>query len=71
MVWGSTVGNLKTPLLTCPNRMDAGGYIQLLETNRVIEFLRQKAVAVFQQDGAKCHPAKRTRLLFDGQCVCC
>ena len=39
MVWGGIVGSLKTPLLMCPNRMDAGGYIQLLETNAVVEFL--------------------------------
>lgn len=69
MVWGGIVGNMKTPLLMCPNRMDAGGYIQLLETGRVVEFLRQNGVAIFQQDGAKCHTAKKTRLWFEGQGV--
>ena len=69
IVWGGIVGNTKTPLLMCPNRMNSGGSIQLLETNAVVAFLRQHGVAVFQQDGATCHTAKKTRLWFEEQGV--
>ena len=63
MVWGGIVGNQKTRLLKCPNRMDSDGYIQLLEANGIIDFLMENG-AVFQQDGATCHTSRKTKQWF-------
>ena len=53
MVWGGIVGNTKTALLKCQNRLNAQGYVELLETNGIVEFIRDRGEgAVFQQDGA-------------------
>ena len=65
MVWGGIVGSRKTPLLMCPNRMNAEGYIQLFEANRVVGFLRQNGGSLFQQDGATCPTARKTRQWFE------
>ena len=64
MVWGGIVGNQKTRLLKCPNRMDSDGYIQLLEANGVVEFMPENGVALFQQDGATCHTSRKTSQWF-------
>ena len=66
MVWAGIVGNRKTQLLVCPQRLDAEGYVQLLEGNGIVDFLRQIGDgAIFQQDGAPCHRAARARRWFE------
>ena len=70
MVWAGIIGNQRTPLLKCPSRMNAEKYIELLERNGIVEFLRRQGDgAVFQQDGASCHNAALTRLWFADQNV--
>ena len=65
MFWGGIIGNQKTQLLECDNRMNAEGYVKLLDDNGIVEFLRQyDENAVFQQDGAPCHTARSTRRWF-------
>ena len=62
MVWGGIIGGRKTPLILCPNRLNAQGYVDLLERNHIIEFLQQSGEnAVFQQDEARCHTASSTK----------
>ena len=54
MVWGGIVGDRKTPLLECPRRLNAQRYIEMLETNGVVEFVQRcDDGIVFQQDGAR------------------
>ena len=64
MVWGGIVGSQKTPLLKCPNRMDANSYMELLEANGTLEFFRGAGGVLFQQDGATCHTARKTKQWF-------
>ena len=59
---GRDFGSRKTALLKCPNRLNVQGYAKLLESNSIIQFLRESGEgAVFQQDGARCHTAISTR----------
>ena len=68
MVWAGIIGNGKTHLLMCPNRLNAQGYIDLLERNGIVEFVRQCGENIrFQQDGAKCHTATTTLLWLESQ----
>ena len=70
LVWGGIIGDEKTTLLKCPNRMKSQGSIDLLDTNGIVAFLHQRDEnAVFQQDGATCHTALRTRRWFESQNV--
>mgnify|MGYP004579369149 CR=1 FL=1 len=70
MVWGGIVGDKKSQLIKCPKRLDAESYVDMLETNRVLDFLRESGDgAVFQQDGAPCHTAKSTRRWFSNKNV--
>ena len=70
MAWGGIIGSRKTPLIKCPNRMNAQGYVELLESNNIIRFLRDfDERAVFQQDGARCHTAGLTMQWFASQNV--
>ena len=39
--------------------MNADGYMELLEARHVLEFFRQTGGALFQQDGATCHTARK------------
>ena len=41
MVWAGIIGNEKTRLLKCPNGMNAEKYVELLERNGIVEFLRR------------------------------
>ena len=36
MVWAGNIGNEKTQLLKCPNRMNAEKYVELLERNGIV-----------------------------------
>ena len=65
MVWGGIMGNRKTPLLKCHNRMNADGYMELLEENGILDFFREAGGALFQQDGATCHTARKTMEWFE------
>ena len=68
MVWAGVIGSRKTQLIKCPQRLDAHGYVAMLEEHGVIEFLtRVDNTAIFQQDGAPCHTAVLTRRWFEGQ----
>ena len=68
MVWGGIVGGRKTALLKCPNRLNAQGYVELLETNGIVDFIRQCGDnAVFQQDGARCHTDASTLLWLESK----
>ena len=70
MVWAGIIGNERTRLLKCPSRMNAEKYVELLENNGIVEFLRQQGDrSVFQQDGASCHTAASTKRWFAGQNV--
>ena len=70
MAWGGIIGWRKTPLIKCPTRMNAQGYIELLENNHIVQFLRDCGDgAVLQQDGARCHTAVSTRHWLASQCV--
>ena len=61
MVWGGILGPQKTPLVLCPQRLNAHEYVELLEQNGVDAFMRACGQnAVFQQDGARCHTAVST-----------
>lgn len=54
MVWEGIFGDQKTRLLTCPDRLKAQGYVQLLDENWIVAFLHQRNQnAIFQQDGAR------------------
>ena len=65
MVWGGIIGDRKTQLIKCPRRLNAQNYVEMLDGNRVVEFLaRSGDGAVFQQDGARCHTAASTRRWF-------
>ena len=65
MVWAGIIGGRKTQLLKCPNRLNAKGYVDLLENNNIVQFLQQSwNDVVFQQDGARCHTASSTRQWF-------
>ena len=41
MVWAGIIGGRKTQLLKCPNRLNAKGYVDLLENNNIVQFLQQ------------------------------
>ena len=65
MVWAGIIGGRKTELLKCPSRLNAQGYVDLLETNNIVPFLQQSGNdVVFQQDGARCHTASSTKQWF-------
>ena len=71
MVWAGIVGDQKTELVLCPQRLDAKGYVEMLERHRIVEFLMQIGNnGRFQQDGAPCHRARSTGLWFESQNVC-
>ena len=70
MVWAGILGNERTQLLKCPSRMNAEKYVESLEGNMIVEFLRQRGKgAIFQQDGASCHTASSTKRWLAGQNV--
>ena len=72
MVWGGILGPQKTPLVLCPQRLNAQTYVELLERNGVDAFMRAcGANAVFQQDGARCHTAVSTMRWFQSREVEC
>ena len=51
-------------------RLDAQGYVELLERHGIVEFLLGIGNnAIFQQDGAPCHTARSTRLWFESKNV--
>ena len=63
-VWGGIVGSQKTPLLKCPNRMDANGYMELLEAMGLWSSSEGGGCVLFQRDGATCHTARKTKQWF-------
>ena len=64
MVWGGIVGSTKTPLIKCPKTLNAASYVQMLETNGIVDFVQDGETSIFQQDGARCHTALTTRQWF-------
>ena len=59
------MGPRKTPLIKCPQRLNARSYVEMLETEGIIAFLRQQGEgAIFQQGGATCHTAATTMMLL-------
>ena len=72
MVWGGIIGPRKTPLIKCPQRLNAQSYIEMLEAEGIVAFLRQQGEGViFQQDGAPCHTAATTMMWFRDNDVEC
>ena len=56
---------MKTPLIKCPQRMNAQAYVEMLEANGVHTFLCWCGDnSLFQQDGAPCHTAVLTMRWF-------
>ena len=53
MVWGGIVGSTKTPLIKCPKTLDSKGYIEMLESHGIVDFVQNGETAIFQQDGAR------------------
>ena len=46
-----------------PQRLNARSYVEMLETEGIVAFLRQQGEgAIFQQDGATCHTAATTMM---------
>ena len=41
MVWGGIIGPRKTPLIKCPQRLNAQSYIEMLEAEGIVAFMRQ------------------------------
>ena len=65
MVWAGIIGPMKTPLVKCPQRMNAQAYVEMLEANGVHTFLCWCGDnSLFQQDGAPCHTAVLTMRWF-------
>ena len=65
MVWGGIIGPRKTPLVKCPQRLNAEAYAGMLERNRIHTFIGECGEnTVFQQDGARCHTALSTMSWF-------
>ena len=64
MVWGGIVGSTKTPLIKCPKILNAQSYVEMLESNGIVDFVRNGETVIFQQDGARCHTALTTRQWF-------
>ena len=54
--------------IKCPKSFVLGdpakGYIDTLENNGIVDFVQNGEVALFQQDGARCHTALTTRQWF-------
>ena len=66
------MGPRKTPLIRCPQRLNAQSNIEMLEADGIVTFLRQPGEgAIFQQDGATCHTAKTTMKWFRDNDVEC
>ena len=64
MVWGGIVGSTKTPLIKCPKTLNAKSYIEMLESNGIVDFVQNGETSLCQQDGARCHTALTTRQWF-------
>ena len=61
MVWAGIIGSMKTPLIKCPQRLNAKGYVEMMRANGIPDFLRWCGDdSLFQQDGAPCHKAVST-----------
>ena len=72
MVWAGIIGPMKTPLIKCPQRLNAEAYTEMLEANGIFAFMRWCGDnSLFQQDGSPCHTAVSTmrRLHDNGICV--
>ena len=54
----------KTRLIKCPKTLNAKSYVEMLETNGIVDFVRNGETSFFQQDGARCHTASTTRKWF-------
>ena len=68
MVWAGIIGPMKTPLIKCPQRMNAQAYVEMLEANGVPNFLQWCGEnSQIQQDGAPCHTAASTMRWFRDQ----
>ena len=65
------MGPRKTPLIRCPQRLNAQSYVEMLEREGIVAFLREQEDAIFQQDGAACHTAATTMLWFRNNNVEC
>ena len=66
MIWAGIIGSRRTRLIKCPQRLDAAGYVAMLEQHRIVESITHiNDDAIIQQDGAPCHRAASTRRLFD------
>ena len=65
MVWGGIIGPQKTPLILCPQRLNAEAYVLMLEQHRIHTFIGGCGEnSQFQQDGARCHTAVSTMRWF-------
>ena len=52
----------KTDLIMCPKTLNSGTYVEMLRSHGIPEFMQRCGPdAIFQQDGARCHPASSTR----------
>ena len=41
MVWGGIVGSTKTPLIKCPKTLNAKSYVEMLESNGIVDFVQK------------------------------
>ena len=65
MVWSGIIGTRKTPLIQCPQRLNAEAYVRMLEQYGIHTFIGECGEnSVFQQDGARCHTAVSTMRWF-------
>ena len=64
MVWGAIGFNWRSPLIVIKGRLNAQGYVDIFKTNEIIENMNSHFGVKqyhFQQDGATCHTAKKTK----------
>ena len=70
MIWAGIIGPMKTPLIKCPQRLNAQAYVEMLEARGVHNFMHWCGdTSIFQQDGAPCHTAASSLRWFRDQGV--
>lgn len=64
MVWGAIVIGWRSPLILVKDRLNADGYIPMLNENDIFQSLNGhfgEKNFFFEQDGAPSHTAKKTK----------
>jgi hypothetical protein len=70
MCWGAIGKGYKSPLIFIDGNLNAEKYCSMLEENHIFEKIREakpESDVKFQQDGASCHTAKKTKKAIEQQ----